>query len=121
LKDGQSAAKLDHGSDLEKVQRLSLTGVAEHVNVLAKRLPPFTGDDIVRALWKHWDTCNRLVAGSNPAGGACKILGHAIAWSLILMLPRRKTPARLSSGFERRSMSPERRRGDAQTNFPEKI
>lgn len=28
------------------------------------------GDNIVHAFWKQMDTCNRLVAGSSPAGGA---------------------------------------------------
>jgi hypothetical protein len=35
-------------------------------------------------------TVNRLVAGSNPARGAHKSLGHTQVWSLLLMLPESK-------------------------------
>lgn len=28
------------------------------------------GDDIVHALWKLWDKCKEMVAGSSPARGA---------------------------------------------------
>lgn len=34
----------------------------------------FRDDEIVRALRKRWDKCNRLVVGSNPTRGVSKSL-----------------------------------------------
>src|SRR5690348_7827900 len=45
------------------------TGVVP-TSVGTKHLAPRTGDDIVHPLWKHRDTCNELVVGSNPTRGA---------------------------------------------------
>ena len=46
---------------------------------------------------------NDLVVGSNPTRGASKILNTPKGVFLILRLRERKTPARLSLGFESRS------------------